>query len=265
MFLVIEGIDGCGKTTQARLLYEWLVKEGYDALLTAEPTNNAIGSCLKEILSSGEEIDPHALALLFTSDRYEHIKKEIEPALQEKKIVVSERYYHSTVAYQAAQGVEREWLMTLNSFAIENKPDITLLLDIGPDVAIPKIQEKDREFRELIEHAHRKVNEARKHYMNNRKAMYGKLNQKKAVEDLMDSYKRFERAKEEYEREKSKYLKFEKFERPTTLESETARYNLFLERVRENYLRFDDVNRIDGSKPVERVFEDIRSAVKKLL
>jgi thymidylate kinase len=95
--------------------------------------------------------------------------------------------------------------------------------------------------------------------------MYGKLNQKKAVEELMDSYKRFELAKEEYEREKSKYLRFEKFERPTTLESETSKYNLFLEKVRENYLLFNDVNKINGTKPVDLVFEDIKRAVKERL
>lgn len=264
MFIVLEGIDGCGKSTQAKLLCDWLVGEGHEVLLTAEPTNNVIGLCVKEILSSGKEIDPSALALLFTSDRHEHIKKEIEPALKAGKIVIAERFYHSTVAYQAAQGVDRKWLISINSLAIENKPDVTFLLDIGPEVAIPKIQEKDKKFRELLENSRLRVEELRKHYLNNKKAIYTKINQKKAAEELLELSRRLERAEKEYEREKSKYLKFERFEKPTTLESETQRYDLFLRKVRENYLKFDDLTLIDGSKPIDFVFEDIKKSVRKL-
>jgi len=265
MFIVMEGIDGCGKTTQAKFLHEWLIKEGHDVFLTAEPTNSIIGKCLKAILSSGVQIDPHALALLFTSDRYEHIKKEIEPALRDKKIVISERYYHSTIAYQAAQGVDREWLLDINSFAIEKKPDIAFLLDIPPESAIPKIQEKDKKFREIIDRLDREIEVARKFFQNNRKALYGKLQQKQAIERIIESEKRLEELEKERDMEISKYIRFEKFERPTTLEAETARYNLFLEKVRENYLTFDDVTRIDGTKPIDLVFDDIKKTVKKLL
>jgi len=265
MFIVMEGIDGCGKTTQAKLLYEWLIKEGHDVLLTAEPTSSIIGKCLKTILSSGVQIDPHALALLFTSDRYEHIKKEIEPALRDKKIVISERYYHSTIAYQAAQGVDREWLIDINSFAIEKKPDIAFLLDIPPESAIPKIQEKDKKFREAIDRLDREIEAARKFFQNNRKALYGKLQQKQAIKRIIESEKRLRELEKKRDMEISKYIKFERFERPTTLEAETARYNLFLEKVRKNYLTFDDVTKIDGTKPIDLVFDDIKRTVKKLL
>ena len=264
MFLVIEGIDGCGKSTQAKLLYEWLVEEGYDTLLTAEPTNSIIGKCLKATLSSGVRIDPHALALLFTSDRYEHIKKEIEPALRDKKIVISERYYHSTIAYQSAQGVDRDWLLDINSFAIEKKPDIAFLLDIPPESAIPKIQEKDKKFRDVIDRLDREIEAARKFFQNNRKALYGKLQQKQAIERIKESEKRLDELEKKRDMEISKYIKFEKFERPTTLEAETSKYNVFLEKVRENYLKFDDITRIDGTKSIDLVFDDIKKALKKL-
>ncbi|MBN2014948.1 MAG: dTMP kinase [Candidatus Altiarchaeota archaeon] len=265
MFIVLEGIDGCGKSTQAQLLHDWLVEEGRDVLLTAEPTNNVIGSYVKEILSSGREVDPSALALLFTADRHEHIKGEIEPALKARKTVISERYYHSTVAYQAAQGVDRSWLIDINSFPIENKPDVTFFLDIKAEVALPKIQEKDQRFRELLENSRKKVEDLRKHYLNNKKAIYTKINQKKAADELLEVSRRLEMAEEEYKREKSKYLRFERFEKPTTLEAETQRYDVFLGKVRENYLQFKDVVRIDGSKPVDLVFEDIKRSVRKIL
>jgi dTMP kinase len=265
MFIVIEGIDGCGKTTQARLLHDWLIEEGQDVFLTAEPTNSIIGKCLKAILSSGVQVDPHALALLFTSDRYEHIKKEIEPALRDKKIVITERYYHSTVAYQSAQGVDRNWLLDINSFAIENKPDLTFLLDISPEAAIPKIQEKDMGFREIIDKLDKEIETARKFFQNNRKALYGKLQQKQAIERIRESERRLEELEKKREMEVEKYIKFEKFERPTTLEADTLRYNVFLVGVRENYLGFNDVTKIDGEKPVEMVFGDIKKAVKKQL
>ncbi len=265
MFIVLEGIDGCGKSTQARLLYDWLISEGSDVLITTEPTKNVIGSCVREILSSGKEIDSSALALLFTSDRYEHIKTEIAPALESKKIVISERYYYSTIAYQAAQYVDWNWLKTINSYAIENKPDIAFLLDISPNVAIPKIQEKDRKFRELLERSRRKVEDLRKHYLNNRRAMFGKLNQKKAADEILELNRKLVNAEEEYELEKSKYLKFERFEKPTTLESETSKYDMFLGRVRENYLKFDDLVKINASKPIDIVFDDIKRVIKKHL
>jgi len=265
MFIVLEGIDGCGKTTQARLLYEWFMNEKYNVFLTAEPTDNRIGKFIKEILSSEEILSPETLSLLFSADRYEHIKQEIEPALKDNKIVISERYYYSTIAYQSAQGVDMKWLKEINSFAMKMKPDLAIFLDIRPELATPKIREKDRKFREIMEKSYKKYRDAQRHYLNNRKALYGKLAEKKTIRELEDSYKRFLNAEEEYERERSKYLKFEKFEKPTTLEANTENYERFLSRVRENYLHFDDIMRIDGSKPVELVFDDIKRALLKFL
>ncbi|MFH1404018.1 MAG: dTMP kinase [Candidatus Altiarchaeota archaeon] len=130
-FIVLEGIDGCGKSTHARLLAEWLVKEGRDVVLTAEPTDGKIGVFIREVLSGRETVDPKTLSMLFTADRYEHLLNRIEPALAEGKIVVSERYYYSTIAYQSAQGVDWNWLFEINKFA--RKPDLTILLDVKPD------------------------------------------------------------------------------------------------------------------------------------
>ena len=136
MFIVLEGIDGCGKSTQAKLLADWLRSQGKDVLLTAEPTRSAIGIFLREILAGRTAVDQKTLALLFTADRYEHLAKEVEPALKRNIIVVSERYYHSTVCYQAAQGVPWKWLLDINKFT--RKPDYTLLLDVPPKQAVER-------------------------------------------------------------------------------------------------------------------------------
>lgn len=130
VLVVIEGIDGCGKSTQAKLLSNWLKENGHEVVLTAEPTKNEIGKFIREVLSGTHEVDAKTLALLFTADRYEHLKTVVEPALNEGKVVISERYYHSTIAYQEAQGVPRQWLLELNKFA--RKPDITVVLDVDP-------------------------------------------------------------------------------------------------------------------------------------
>lgn len=130
MFIVLEGIDGSGKTTHAIKLADWLRGQGKQAFLTMEPTGGKIGVFLRQILAGEEKVDPKTLALLFTADRVEHIRTEVEPALAEGKIVISERYAYSTIAYQAAQGVDRDWIMSLNSFALN--PDISFLLDVDP-------------------------------------------------------------------------------------------------------------------------------------
>lgn len=144
MFIVVEGIDGCGKTTQAKLLADWLQATGRDVLLTAEPTRGRIGRFLREVLSGKTAIDPRTLALLFTADRYEHLNSEIEPALRNNRIVVSERYYHSTICYQAAQGIPWKWLIDLNKFA--RKPDYTFLVDVPPRESV-----KRKTLREIFE------------------------------------------------------------------------------------------------------------------
>jgi dTMP kinase len=134
MFIVFEGIDGCGKSTQAKLLADYLRANGREVLLTAEPTKGEIGLFLRRILSGKTAVDPKTLSLLFTADRYEHLANEIEPALKRSVIVVSERYYHSTICYQAAQDVPWNWLVEINRYA--RKPDYTFLLDVPPKESV---------------------------------------------------------------------------------------------------------------------------------
>ncbi|ODS42940.1 MAG: dTMP kinase [Candidatus Altiarchaeales archaeon IMC4] len=134
MFIVLEGIDGCGKSTYAGMLVDWL-NETHCAILTTEPTKNRIGSFIREILKGHVEVDAKTLALLFTADRYEH-QKEIKDSLDCGKIVVCERYYHSTIAYQSALGVDKKWIVEMNKFA--RKPDLALFIDVDPEVAVKR-------------------------------------------------------------------------------------------------------------------------------
>jgi dTMP kinase len=132
VFIVLEGVDGCGKSTHAKLLAKWIEESGKKIHLTAEPTKGEIGKLIRKVLSGKKKVDPLTLALLFTADRSEHVK-EIKKKMEEGHVVISDRYYHSTVSYQAAQGVNREVLLKMNGFAPE--PDIIIFLDIPADEA----------------------------------------------------------------------------------------------------------------------------------
>ncbi|MFH1424988.1 MAG: dTMP kinase [archaeon] len=128
--IVFEGIDGCGKSTHAELLTEFLKEHGKEVLHTAEPSHGQIGKLLREYLR--QDAPPLVDTMLFIADRAEHVEQEIKPALEQGKTVICERYTYSTIAYQAAQGLDMEWLKSLNSFA--PKPDIVILLDVPPEV-----------------------------------------------------------------------------------------------------------------------------------
>ncbi len=136
LFVAVEGIDGAGTTTQARLLAEWLRSQGRQVVLTAEPTDGPVGRVIREILrgemaSVGEE----TMALLFAADRALHLHQRILPALERGAAVVSDRHYLSSLAYQSVQ-VEMEWVAELNSRF--HRPDLTVLLDLDPDVALSR-------------------------------------------------------------------------------------------------------------------------------
>lgn len=144
-FIVLEGIDGSGTTTQAHTLAERLRTEGREVVLTCEPTAGPVGRFLRQALSGkligadGERVDLEwsAMALLFSADRLDHLEREIEPALLRGALVISDRYDLSSLIYQSATCPEGEaavpWLRALNSRA--RRPDLTLVLDVSPDVA----------------------------------------------------------------------------------------------------------------------------------
>jgi dTMP kinase len=141
-FLIcIEGIDGCGKTTHAHLLVENLRKNGYEAFYTTEPTLGKIGNFIRRYLLERQKRSPSIIeALLFAADRVEHAEKIIKPALKQGKIVVSDRYVYSSLAYQGAAGLDLNWIWTLNKWIVQ--PDLALLIDIPPEEALQRIKRK---------------------------------------------------------------------------------------------------------------------------
>ncbi len=136
-FIVFEGIDGSGKTTQAGLLANYLKNKKQDVVLTKNPTSGKIGALLKQYYLKNSTL-PLADALLFSADRAEQVETVIKPALKEGKIVLSDRYYYSNWIYQSIEGVDMEWLIEINKFF--PKPDSVFLIDISPQKALERIK-----------------------------------------------------------------------------------------------------------------------------
>ncbi|MCD6480261.1 dTMP kinase [Candidatus Bathyarchaeota archaeon] len=137
-FIVLEGIDGCGKSTQGRLLAERLRGLGYEVVETCEPSDGPIGRLLRERGEEGFRFPPQVEALLYAADRLHHVEEIVKPALRAGFIVVSERYLHSSIAYQGAGGVDIDWIRTLNRHA--PKPDLVVLLDVAPETALDRLR-----------------------------------------------------------------------------------------------------------------------------
>lgn len=133
-FLVFEGIDGAGTTSQQAWICQRLSELGVSVYKTAEPTSNPVGTLIRQVLR-GEHapFSPHALALLFASDRADHLAREIEPALANGQMVVCDRYLLSSLAYQTAAGVPLAQVEQAN--ATFPTPDLTIYFDLPVEVA----------------------------------------------------------------------------------------------------------------------------------
>jgi len=126
MFIVLEAVKSTEKLRQVVKLYKWLKSEGYDTVLTSEYwSEGKIGSNMEKLLDG--EKNPFLEALLFATDRADHLEKLIKPALEQGKIVICDRYYHSSIAFQTASGLEESWIREINRHFI--KPDIVIYLD----------------------------------------------------------------------------------------------------------------------------------------
>ena len=140
LFIVFEGIDGGGKSTQIQMLSDFFEGKGYEVERHMEPTKAVIGSLLWDYMKSkSRSFDPETEALLFAADRIEH-GKIIRDALDKGKIVISDRYKHSSLAYQGAAGANVEWMQSLNKHALI--PDLVILLDIDPDMSLERVSDR---------------------------------------------------------------------------------------------------------------------------
>ncbi|MHA2060711.1 MAG: dTMP kinase [Candidatus Sifarchaeia archaeon] len=141
--IAIEGIDGSGTSTHSRLLYEFLVEQGFSVILTREPTKGVVGRIIKDALQDKFQIkQPEVFALLFAADRIQHVKEVIEPAIKQGKIIITTRYVESSLAYQSAQGLTREWIKAINKDIVW--PDITIILDINPSDAMARLNKREQ-------------------------------------------------------------------------------------------------------------------------
>lgn len=140
-FVTLEGGEGSGKSTQLKLLEDYLDKGGYDVIYTREPGGTPISEEIRKILLGGKnvEMSDETEALLFAAARAQHIKEKILPAIAEGKTVVCDRYVHSSLVYQGyARGLS-EFVEKVNSYALENcMPDVTIFLDITPERAFAR-------------------------------------------------------------------------------------------------------------------------------
>ena len=145
VFIVFEGIDGSGKSTHIKALAEELRSQGYSVLQTSEPSKDRIGNFIRRYAERNDSrLTPETEALLFAADRFEHVKTVIEPALRKGRIVISDRYLYSSLAYQGAGGLEVDWIREMNRFA--PKPDLGILLDILPEFSLQRVNRRKTVF-----------------------------------------------------------------------------------------------------------------------
>ena len=159
-FIVLEGIDGAGTTTQAERLAQWLRGRGLKVHLTREPSTGRVGQVIREWLAEPEsgarlgsaappeaetsivQLRHHALALLFAADRLDHLAREVEPQLSQGIHVVSDRYLLSSLAYQSL-ACDRDWVAEINR---EARPaDLTILLDLPAEQAMKRVSRRDKQ------------------------------------------------------------------------------------------------------------------------
>ena len=148
LFITFEGADGCGKTTQIKLIDEYLRNKGYKTLLTREPGAKGLGEKIREILLNYEgEVSSRCESFLFLADRAQHVDCIIKPALKDGVIVLCDRHTDSTVAYQGyGRGLDIEEIKKLNNLATGGlKPDLTIVFDVDIETSQSRVgKNKDR-------------------------------------------------------------------------------------------------------------------------
>lgn len=148
--LAFEGLDGCGKSTQVAKLARALRAAGIDVVTTREPTDGPTGRRIREMARSGETVPPEQELRWFTEDRREHVAQVIRPALERGQVVVTDRYFLSTVAYQGARGLPVERILA-DSVAEFPLPDLVILLEIEPAVGLARVEGRGGEREPVFE------------------------------------------------------------------------------------------------------------------
>ena len=158
-FIVIEGLDGSGKSAQVDLLIDYLKQKGKEVIITKEPTiDSESGRKIKQALKKEIIVEPLELQKLYVQDRKEHLENKVIPALKEEKFVVSSRYAFSTFAYGYSDGLDVDLLAKMNQQFL--LPDLTIIVDVSPESCMERIEGRG-EPKELFEKREKltKVNE----------------------------------------------------------------------------------------------------------
>jgi len=142
LFIAFEGLDGSGKTTQAKMLAAKMQEEGISVYTTYEPTNNRVGAILKDIFKHKMEADHRTIAALFVADRLDHLLNQengILKKLEEGNAVICDRYYFSSYAYQGTH-VDVDWVIQANSLSADIlRPDVNIFIDVDPELSMKRV------------------------------------------------------------------------------------------------------------------------------
>jgi dTMP kinase len=148
IFVVFEGGDGVGKSTQTRLLADWLTEQGREVVVTLEPGGTELGAVLRDLVLNPKwgDVSPRAEALMYAADKAQHLYEVVLPALRRGAVVISDRYVDSMLAYQGAgRDLDVDRVEQIARWATNDLlPDLTVLLDLDPELGVASIAEKDR-------------------------------------------------------------------------------------------------------------------------
>jgi dTMP kinase len=146
VLIVFEGIDGSGKSTQAEILLKRFQEQGVDVVYFREPSKGKWGRKIKKKALHPGSLTPEEELDLFLKDRRENVEKNLKPALKKKRVVILDRYYYSTIAYQGAKGIDEELIARMNEeFVVE--PDLVFILDIDPQKGLERIENRKKKYR----------------------------------------------------------------------------------------------------------------------
>ncbi len=161
-FIVFEGTDGSGKSTQMKLLGKYLQEKGVPCYFTHEPTDSPFGALLRSCLSGRIDADEHAIALLFAADRIDHITNSvngIRSKLEAGYTVLCDRYYYSSFAYNGGF-VPIEWVKTLNAPAMDMlRPDLVIYLDLSAEASMKRVLRRGETERYETQEKQKKIRE----------------------------------------------------------------------------------------------------------